>query len=672
VVSSRPAPSTAVVPTIPTTLVTLQSYGRLLHTDFPNYPETRPWSIPVELNDAAHLVFSEPIYVCSRGDLWITRPDADPLPIVLARAAGESEHLVDRRIAYIIWALNHRGVWEPSAVCRSNPGFEIVSAAGVEPIPWHRPYRWDLAMTWDDGGTTRLIVPTDKGVSIISLGSSLSEDYCPLIDPAAATRPTGAPAVLFDTRGLLAWIPADENFSSTRVARYLNGQWTPFDSLNWPGDIVYLVPLLDGSVLQIRRETGADALTFASLDSPDIDQKDISALVDQLGDDDPDKRIAAYQKLAQYGPKVNPVLQQLAASAAPESQTRIRQLLQGATLGGMAVIGNQLTLKARLRDGGMVFLAPQGVSIPREGQDPTIVSPDYLAVRPGRPVQELPSVVVDALTKGDATIEGVGDEWIVTASDAGPSRFLPPNQLDPLLRTSEHNFSRMVAIDGRGRWIFRDDSSGRTLVLDPTVPDPKPRLAIWFIDTGNSAGWNKSDWPAIARGKSQWIIDDHDWQPIDPSESMSTEFRSNSNPATPLLTDADGNRYYDGQSTLTVVTAAGKRLVWSLPDQCAGSADQAAHLVADADGHLFLFNSSGRIARIRASLADAEPFALEAIFSDHIPDFQSIQRIWRDPAGRIIVAYEGSHLAVIFPTGQIPREIADKILPQDLQRIDAR
>ena len=31
-------------------------------------------------------------------------------------------------------------------------------------------------------------------------------------------------------------------------------------------------------------------------------------------------------------------------------------LLQGATLGGMAINGNQLTLKARLRDGGMVFL----------------------------------------------------------------------------------------------------------------------------------------------------------------------------------------------------------------------------------------------------------------------------------------------------------------------------
>ncbi len=130
---SQPAPSTTTT-TSPTTAPTLQDYGQLLHADFPNYPETRPWSIPVELNDAAHLIFNEPIYVCSRGDLWITRSDADPLPIVLARASGESEHIVDRPIAYIIWALNRRGIWESSAVCWNDRGFEIVSSSGTQQI----------------------------------------------------------------------------------------------------------------------------------------------------------------------------------------------------------------------------------------------------------------------------------------------------------------------------------------------------------------------------------------------------------------------------------------------------------------------------------------------------------------------------------------------------------
>jgi hypothetical protein len=662
---------------------TLQTYGQLLHADLPNYPETRPWGIPVELNDAAHLVLDEPVYVCSRGDLWITRAGADPLPVVLARAAGESEHLVDRRIAYVVWALNRRGFWEPSAVCQKNDGYEIISKTDRRPIPWHRPYRWDLATTWDDGGVTRLIVPTDAGISIITVGRELTEDYCQLMDTAATTKPTGAPAVLFDTRGLLAWIPADGDFAQTRVARYLDGRWAQLDSTIWPGDVVYLLPRLDGSVLQIRRGPGAAAMSFVTLDNPDIDDKEVLSLVDQLGDDDPDKRVAAYQRLSQYGPKINPILQKLAPGAAPEAQARIQELLQGTTLGGMSVNGNQLTLVARLRDGGMVFRAPQGVTIPQEGQNPKIVSPDYLAVRPGRPVQELGPAIVDRLSQTNSSIAAWGDEWIVTSPDVGPARFLPPNQLDPLLRQSERNFSRLIAIDSRGRWLLTDDAAKRTLILDPTVPDPTPRLAIWLIDTGNSAGWNKSDWPAIGRGTARWIIDDHDWEPMDeplqtvPPRILQPPMGAASAPeaaaasGSPLLLDADGNRYYDGRSTVTLVSPTGRRRVWPLPDRAAGSVDQPAYLAGDRQGHLFLFNSIGRIARLRLTLADPQPLVLESVFTDRVPDFHDIERIWCDPAGRIDVAYQGSRLALIFPTGQVPREIEDKILPQDLRRIEA-
>jgi len=664
-----PTPST-IATSAPATAPSLETYGQLLHADYPHYPQTLPWAVPVELSDAAHLVLSEPVYVCSRGDLWITRAGADPLPQVLSRAAGESEHIVDRKIFYVIWTLNHRGAWDSAAVCPTDHGYEIVSTTGVQPIPWNRPYRWDLAMTWADDDVNRLIVPTDLGVSIITLGASLSEDYFPLVDAASTRRPVAAPAVVFDTRGVLAWIPADDHFSDTVVARFLDGKWNGLDRSSWPGDVVYLVPLLDGSVLQIRREDGPSALSFVSLDSPDIDSREISALVDQLGDDDPDKRVEAYQKLAQFGPKINPLLQTLSTNAAPEAQSRIHQLLAGATLGGIAINGNQLLQKCRLRDGGMVFIAPQGVTIAREGQEPTITSPDFLAVRPGRPAQELPAPVVAELSKSAGSIDAFGDDWIIGSPDAGPERFLPPDQLVPILRPTEKNFSRMLAIDSRDRWLLRDDSSGKTLVLDPTVPDPTPRLAIWSIDTGISAGWNKSDWPAIARDKSHWIIDDHDWEPMDSSDAMSVDLPASA-PGAPLLIDSDGNHFFDGQTTLTVVTADGKRHIWALPDEIAGASDYPPRLSPDLEGHLFLFNSTGRIARLRETFSDTQPFVLEAVFSDHVPDYRDVQRIWRDPAGRIDIAYEQSHLDVIFPTGQIPREIADKILPQDLKRLDS-
>ncbi|HEY1922036.1 MAG TPA: hypothetical protein VGG44_04665, partial [Tepidisphaeraceae bacterium] len=588
-----------------------------------------------------------------------------------------------------------------SAICRDGDGFQLISATAAIPIPWHRAYRWDLAMTWTDAVATHLIVPSSAGVSIITLGSPPTEDYCPLLDIAlTTTEPTSQPSsqppmVLFDLRGLLAWIPAEANPNSkSRVARYLDGKWTYLDAGAWPGNIIHLVPMLDGSVLQIRRESdpGSASLTIVPLDTPQIDENEIATLTDQLSDDDPDKRVAAYQRLIQYGPGIYPILEKLSPNAAPEAQARIQEILEGklaTKLGGMLINDNLLTVAARLHDGGIIFLAPHGVTIPREGQDPKITSPDYLAVRPGRPVQELPSAIVNQLAKSGGTVTGCRDEWCTNSPDVGPARYLPPDQLQPLLRPSERNFSDLFAIDSRGRWLFRDPASHHTLILDPTVPDPTPRLAIWLIDTGNSAGWNKSDWPVIQRGTAHWVINEQDWQPLDPTDQMRTDFAQATFPlaaatlptTTPttapapvntpqLLIDPDGNRYFGGQTNLTMLTHSGKRFDWPLPDACAGSPDQPPWLITDGNGHLLLFNSIGRIARLRATPDGPDPFVLEAVFTEHIPDFHDIRRIWLDPAGRISVAYEGSHLALIFPTGQVPPEIEDKILPQDLRRID--
>jgi hypothetical protein len=265
---------------------------------------------------------------------------------------------------------------------------------------------------------------------------------------------------------------------------------------------------------------------------------------------------------------------------------------------------------------------------------------------------------------------------------------LPPDQLAALFTPMERSFTRLVAIDARGRWVFADDAAHRTLILDPTVPDPTPRLAMWLVDTGDFSGWTKADYPAIKRGTAKWYIDDHDFEGMDQSEAIldtpvmiapvkiapaTTSSSATTSPSGPaLLVDADGTQYYDGKTTLTFVDVHGRQRVWILPDQCAGSADEPAFLASDHLGHLFLFNSTGRIARLRATPGDAEPFVLEAVFNEHVPNFSDVKRIWLDPAGRIDVAYEQSHLAVIFPNGQVPRDIGDKILLQDLRRINAQ
>jgi len=648
----------------------VRTYAQLLHADLPDYPEPRPFDQPVDLADAAHVILREPVYICPRGDLWIARSDAEALPDVLARAAEQTEHICDRPVQYVLWTVQRKGDWQARAVCRQGREYELVGAKQRLAIPWPRSYHWARAISWDDDGTTRLIVPCDDGVSVITIGKELSESYCRLRQTSESTTApdAGGPVqVLFDLRGILAWIAAD-NAAGGRVARFVDGAWTVLDAAAWPPDIIHLVPLLDGSVLQIRR--GADAQTvqllIVPLDTPRIDQEQVTALAQQLDDEDPDKRLAAFARLTEYGPWAIPILLKLRPEATPEAQARIDQLL-AVTLGGMVVNDNQLTVAARLPDGGAVFLAPHGVSIPQGQRPPQIVLPAYLVLRPGRPVQTLPAAIAHEMD-ASSSITAVRDEWVITRPERGPARFLPPNQFVPLLRESERKFSHLAGIDARGRWLLRqaDAADSPTLILDPTIPDLTPRLAIWTIDTGSDVGWEQAGWPVIARGKDFWLLTDHGWELMQPPDRMQTQLSS-----APTTGPAA-----NGSATLTVVGGDGRRQAWKLPPPCVGSVDFPPWVIRSGDGHLFLFNSPDKIVRLRPTTGPQPPgqapFVVEAIFSKDLPAWQSIRRVWLDPAGRIAVAYDQSHLAIIFPSGQVPGEIADQILPKNVRRIEGR
>jgi hypothetical protein len=401
-----------------------------------------------------------------------------------------------------------------------------------------------------------------------------------------------------------------------------------------------------------------------------------------LDDDDADKRIAAFGQLTEYGPGIYSRLEELKPNAGSEGQARIQNLLDGrlaTKLGGMLINNNQLTVATRLAEGGLIFLAPRGVTIDQGQQPPRIVSPDYLIVRPGQYIQELPVEIVQQLAK-TPSVTAMRSEWIIQSPQDGPLRYLPPNQFVPLQRPEERGFSQLVAIDSRGRWIFRRPGAATpTLIIDPTVPDPVPRLAIWLIDTASDAGWDKDDWPALTQENSDWIITSRDWEVLDPKDTMqrdisqlksATQSSATTRDGPALLIDSSGTRYFDGQTTLTVIDPAGKRRVWPLPADCIGASDQPPWLVGDGAGRLYLFNNSGNIIRLRPTPGAAQPFVVEAVFTKNIPPFQDIRRIWLDPAGRIALAYDQSHLAIIFPTGQVPPELDDKILPQDLRRTD--
>jgi hypothetical protein len=185
------------------------------------------------------------------------------------------------------------------------------------------------------------------------------------------------------------------------------------------------------------------------------------------------------------------------------------------------------------------------------------------------------------------------------------------------------------------------------------------------------------NWPAIKNGGA-WALAETDWRPLDePREKMLTEWSSmlmrgpTSVPGlgVPLLVDPDGTQYFDGTRTLHVIMPLTKGdVTWNLPPEATGTAKPV--LIRAGEDRLFLFNSPGRVVRIKPTPKGPEPFKVEAVFTHRIPNVDQPDRIWRDPAGRIIIAYDGNTLAICFPSGRIPEEIAKKMSAADLEDAD--
>jgi hypothetical protein len=328
-----------------------------------------------------------------------------------------------------------------------------------------------------------------------------------------------------------------------------------------------------------------------------------------------------------------------------------------------------------------------------------VVTPAWIALRPGKPVTLLPDALVHDLLPGAITLRSWGDEWIVGDEAHGPRRFLE-NHFARMVRKRERAFFYFIGIDNRGRWLFRKNKSpdGQTLILDPTLPDTRPKLPVWVypVQDGN-AGWTNQNWPAVEKGGA-WVLDHNHWRPLDekrekfsmdvpppPAEAkvedrgskvatttqssvLSPQSSAATAPATtqfaetepPILVDPDGTRYYDGSTTLRMRTKDGREITWPLPPSAVGNGDVWLFRVDERT--FFLFNQPGRVLRIaRQPAGSAEPFKLEAVFTHEIPNTDTAQRIWLDPSGRICIALSGE-LRILFPDGQVPPELARMML----------
>ena len=654
------------------------SYIELVRQHYPGYPTTQPLSRPLPINFIGHFTLHEPVHIDRIGCAWITRPDAPPAERIVGKPTRETILLCRQRPAFVHWAIKLEG-HAPMLVLPNarGDGYELLTGDGRLKMGEGLDYDWERAFSWNQ----RIVVPTKHGVSVFTI------DRKDVIESASPPLAEGehAPVQVAFLGGPIAWVPpSGEHPGSSGAARYIQDAWyklTP--QQGWPAGIVQLIPTPDGSVMQLIAEAdGSIRRGIVTLDTAsDEEKRKIKLLIFQLSDLDPEKRDEAYKDLTRYGQALWPIAESMLPAQPPETQARLKDLLRTRTaplLGGMDLLGTKLRLVSRHRDGGALFYAERGVSIPRGELEPLIISPAWLAIRPGQAIALLPPEMVSDLDPDKHELTPWFLEWIITDEVFGARTWTMSGAPIQLLRESERAFRRFIGKDAAGRYYFqKPGNDAETLVLDPTLPDPEPRLPGWAQEFPNGVtGWDRNHWPA-AKQPGAWAWGQTEWrvinEKVEPFYGEESDVPPVPTPATQpvttqpalaapaILIDEQGNSYFDGRRTLQVLKAEGEVVEWALPAIASGDENCEVHLVRTKDGRLFLFNQPGRLLRIRPTPAGTEPFTIEATFTKRIPNTPDLTRMWLDPFGRICITHGRRHLVILFPEGFIPAEIVNMI-----------
>ena len=762
VATTRPTTLAATLPdTQPTTAASKPQAARgpttqlldILRLADPKYPTTQRLATAVDIKYAARFTIDSPAFLDYISHLWVTRPDAPAtFDFDKAGASETATHVVRDQVVFVLWTTtavrsptgrSKGSKWSPHLIVKAVPpltGYVLVDETGRRALRDPFGFHWERALVLqgrhrDD--PDHIVVPTDRGACAFAFDDApekILQGHKILGEPKDRTVPGDGRAtqLVMDVSGVIAYLTSANGATGIKtkngVARFaaapptqnsalstqdspLTYKWTTLT--DWPDHLLHLVPLLDGSVLEILSVPGQEkdkvAFSVNSVAPVKIDPKVIDQLIDQLSNDDPQKRDAAFKQLTTYGAGIAPILERALDEQTPEAQIRIRQLLKNKvapSLGSMSLVDGRMRVVNRLPDGGVIFYAEGGVSVPSGDDTPTYITPAWLAVRPGRAVELLPPGLVTDLQPDKQRVIAWADNYVVEDPVRGPQWYIG-NHLEPLLRKQHQDYKHFVGIDATGRWVFRiannvaraatvpatkpstQDSAlsaqDSFLIIDPWLPDPTPRLPVWDLPISiGKVGWDKNDWPVIYMDAKPrpvpWALEEGDWRVIDeekekvltgpppppafvapPASRPATTTASTSPTSAPtyapvqpaLLTTADGTRYLDGKSSLTVIRPDGRTIHWPLPENAVGTHDPV--LLRTRENLLFLFNEPGRIVRIRP-LGDS--FSVEAVFTRGVPSGDWPLRIWLDPADRICIAHDQTQITVLFPLGRIPPAIS--------------
>lgn len=612
--------------------------------------------------DAAHLRFSNPVYICSRGDLWLTHPDAPAIEDVLRQAAKVNEHLTRDRVLFVFWDVDNRGARRAAAIVLRSPD----KVALVRPDGVTREFDafggCDRARVIDDIA----VFPGNDSINLLTVWPDIKAETVSLGgsgDERVQLVPT--------SESLLAFIP--QHGASARPAKVLRlgeGRWSIIsDSADWKGPFIHLIPRADGSVLQIRpgTEAGTVRLSAAPLEKGNVPRQQVLKAVEQLSADSPAARDNAEAELIALGPGIWPILEELLPKQPPEASFRIHDILAARNeprLGNMRLVGDRLKVVDRLAD-GVVFFADGGVHLARlDGQ--LIARPEaWIVAQDNGSVIGLPDDLSRFLMVGETSVSGLDDDWIVADAAHGCRLFLGKD-FAALTSKDESAYSKFVGRDRQGRLLFQRPQRDQYLLIDPWLADPTPRLPVWQITVENGeAGWDQDNWPAMKKGQA-WSLRGEGWQPLKDDKARF----SNSAPTTTnvdlLATLPDGTLISGGRTELVFRRPGVEDFTLPLPTGQQATVPTAL-AAAIGDGPLFLFNSPGRIIRIGRK-PGAREWQLEGTFDKGMPRIVTPTRLWADPAGRLCLAWDTNSLAIMFANGRIPPAIAD-LMPQDQVKI---
>jgi hypothetical protein len=443
----------------------------------PKYPTTQRLDSALDLRYAARVVLSDPVYLDTQGNTWITRADAPSSFNFLKASQSETATQVTRdAVVFVLWTASDNGKWLPHLVVKnpSGAGYQLVDYDGRRNLadPYHFDWSRALILAGRAGEPPHIVVPTATGACAFTFeqnSDAIAQSHHQLIHPKSKDAGDRAVQLVMDVSGVIAYVTnaagtkgakGVARFAPTKPQAGSGYKWA--NLTGWPDHLLHLVPLLDGSVLQIVSDDAEekDKVLFSlnSLAPVAIDKKKVLQLVDQLSASDPEKREDAFKQLTTYGPGISPLLEEQIDFQPVEAQIRIRQLLKNKvepSLSSMTLNDGRMRVVNRLPDGGVIFFAEGGVAIPRPDDTPTYVTPAWLCIRPGRAVELLPPALVADLKPDKQKIIAWGlNDFVVQDPVLGPQWYIG-NRLEPMMRKRHRQFTQFAGIDNGGRWIFR-------------------------------------------------------------------------------------------------------------------------------------------------------------------------------------------------------------------------